>query len=137
MDRRTLFTWFLEEVRGWKQISRSIEKLQESPLTSKRRTFEYLWFAINKVLDFAHEEVNWADWKVAAKTGGGGLIPGMAAITDGKKANRTKAEKKAYNAAWNAGNADVLAAAAKGKGKSKGGKGDNGKGKSKGKSKLT
>ena len=63
MDRRILYQWFLEQVRGWNRIEKQIEKLRDSKENSKRRTFEYLWWAINKVLNFAHEEANWIDFK--------------------------------------------------------------------------
>ena len=53
-----MFQWLFEQFKGWHQISRTMEKIRSVPFGHRRKTWMYLWTAIQNQLDRHHEDAN-------------------------------------------------------------------------------
>ena len=129
-DHDLLFRWLFEKFRAWKAIERKIETIKESREGSSKRTWNYLWAAIDTHLTNHNEDDNCRNLESALA----GKTVNAAAATKGNKKEKKKEKAAAKAADEEKKLVDAAAAKAKGKGKSKSkGKGkDTGKGKGKG-----
>ena len=123
-DHDLMFQWLFEKFRSWKAIDRTIEKIKESRSTSTKRTWNYLWAAINTYLTNHNEDDNCLNLETALA----GRTVGAAAAVKGKKKKKKEAAEAAA-AEEEKKRVDAAAAYAKGKGKGKKGKGKGKKGK--------
>ena len=55
-----LCTWAYEKFKSWNQISRHIDKIKDSRLSSSKRTFKWLWSRIVNTLVDHREDANQA-----------------------------------------------------------------------------
>ena len=62
-DQELMFDWLFEKFKGWNVLSHKIEKIKESPVGSRRRTWTYLWAAIMSHLDNYYEDGNYQNLK--------------------------------------------------------------------------
>ena len=71
-DHDFLYSWLWDRVRQWPAIQGKIERIRESRIGSRRRTFNYLWSVIVSHLAHRHEDENYRDLQssiLGAKSG--------------------------------------------------------------------
>ena len=91
-DKKMLYQWLYEQFKDWHPIEREISQIRRSNWDSSKRSFKFLWSAINQYLDHSNEDQNIAVVMAAANAG---KVPGMAANTKGAKTAAQKAQAKA------------------------------------------
>ena len=84
-----LYLWLYEQFKRWDKIGTKIEKIKESRLESRKRTWDYLWGAIKNYLANYWEDSNYSNLAIGIA---GGAIGGAPAKTTKDKI-RTKTEK--------------------------------------------
>ena len=105
-----MFNWLFEQLRRCPFLERRIEKIRDSRLNSKYRSWNYLWSCLITHLSDRHIDQNLTDFN-----------RGLGGKAVGAPAKPSKRERRAAQAAEaSAGQEEVYGAAAKGKGKGKG-----------------
>ena len=69
LDPRLMYQWLYEKFRKWNSINSTLERICEAREGPSKRTWHYLWRAINSYLDNYHEDDNY-DALVAGLQGG-------------------------------------------------------------------
>jgi len=145
-DRSMMYEWLWQKFKNWPPISTKAEKIRDSRVTSHKRTWDYLWKAINDKLTNVHEDENFDSIHKGIKDGTLFGAPAPKKETPKKDAWGPSAEnvpgapgqpgahkRKWPGAAKTEGKGDHKGKEGKSKGKDGKGKGkDKGKGKSKG-----
>ena len=68
-----MYDWLYEKFKGYGAINNEIRKIRESSSTSKKRTWKFLWNAINSYFEHSYEDANPA----SLEEGMGNKVPGM------------------------------------------------------------
>ena len=103
-----LYDWLFDEVHKWPAIKNKIERLRDSKLNSKLRTWEYLWNLVcTTVLRYDEDNNTEAIDKEVAAFSEGKRIPGMPnPKKKGKKRSASKNPKKVGNSSGGGGAGD-------------------------------
>ena len=60
-DKELMYTWLWEKFKNWPPISTKTEQIRDSPVGSKKRSWNYLWTVINNHLTNQYEDINYRD----------------------------------------------------------------------------
>ena len=118
-----LYHWIHEKFRRCPWLATKMERIQDSPPNSRRRTFAYIWHAVSNHLVNMHEDENMLN--VSTAIAGGRAGAAVARTRKGRAADADATGTPATPAPVDTGNPGK---GGKGKGKGKG-KSDTGKGK--------
>ena len=91
-DKKMLYQWLYEQFKDWHAIEREMGQIRRSNWDSTKRSFKFLWSAINSWLDHSNEDQNIAVTMAAANAG---KVPGMVVNAKGPKTAAQKAQAKA------------------------------------------
>ena len=59
-DKAMMFDWLFEKFKGLAAIAPEIRSIRKSKADSRKRTWKYLWSAINCYLEHSNEDANQA-----------------------------------------------------------------------------
>ena len=58
-DPYALWQWLWDQVKGWKDIATKVELIRDAKIGSRKKTFEYLWSAMDHHVTHCYEDANY------------------------------------------------------------------------------